>query len=126
MCDNSCYIPLQWSADNTRIFYTSDKEDFGVLDIRTGSKTTLLQNGDCSFWAKALAPNEKWISLDTNCRSEQQEKPFIAPVRDGRVYPKKTMASWARRAMVPRCEIRFIQSLRKTASIACTFSDRIV
>jgi len=90
VCDDTCYIPLQWSADNTKIFYTSKKADFGVLDIRTGSKTTLLQNGDCTFWAKALSPNDKWISLGVRCRAEQQGRSFIAPVRDGKVYPEKT------------------------------------
>jgi dipeptidyl aminopeptidase/acylaminoacyl peptidase len=57
VCDESCYLPLQWSADNTRIFYGSDKDDLGLLDIRTGTKTTLLQSGECSFWGRGLAPN---------------------------------------------------------------------
>ena len=54
-----------------------------MLDIRTRSKTTLLQM-ETVIWAKALVPNEKWNSLNTNCRSEQQDRRFIAPVRDGK------------------------------------------
>jgi eukaryotic-like serine/threonine-protein kinase len=88
VCDDNCYLPWQWSVDNRRIFYGSDKDDIGVLDVRTGSKTILLKSGECSFWGRALAPNEKWISFEMSCRSEKQSSRFIAPVRDGRVNPK--------------------------------------
>jgi Tol biopolymer transport system component/DNA-binding winged helix-turn-helix (wHTH) protein len=92
VCDDSCVQPFNWSADNMRVVYESATADVGVLDIRTGKKTLLLQGGECKFWgAGGLAPSEKWISFATSCRSEPlQLNSFIAPVRDGRVGPKPT------------------------------------
>ena len=52
VCDGSCDQPFNWSADNMRVVFESATADVGVLDIRTGKKTLLLQAGECKFWGR--------------------------------------------------------------------------